>query len=214
MLQSSRCAHTIGLTGALASHTRHGSPRCSPARPWRGPAVRRPGPGLHRSARRPGQDLSVLPDAQSIGASRGMSGEGRRAELPPAGRQVGYEALGRAASIGVRGAAPAGRLGQSARASPSGGVASRGPAWLCRHRHRHRPGPPGPGAAIGLRPSAAARGERPGPAATPASASSPSEPRLLPPPGGRPAARAGRAAGTARLKGVAGGEVWRRSSGA
>ncbi|XP_030914083.1 STE20/SPS1-related proline-alanine-rich protein kinase [Geospiza fortis] len=34
------------------------------------------------SARRPGQDLAVLPEAQSIPASRGMSGEGRWPEQP------------------------------------------------------------------------------------------------------------------------------------
>lgn len=42
-----------------------------------------------RSARRAVRDLAALPDAQSIPASRGMSGEGRRPELPSAGRQVG-----------------------------------------------------------------------------------------------------------------------------
>lgn len=171
-----------------------------PRWPWRGPAVRRQGRGLHT--------LSPPPCAGPRGASR-------RTEHPSEPRDERGRAMARAAA-----GRHAGRLrGEGGERRGARGRFSLGPgapgdtASLCRRRTDAAWGR-GPRLRAGLHLSAAALGERPGPPATPASASSPSVPCLLPPPGGRPAARAGRAGGRARLKGVAGGEVWRRLSGA
>lgn len=136
----------------------------------------------------------------------------RAAASRPAGRLRGAGEGGE--HRGVRGRSRGAPPPERPRFSLGRGRSRQGQRLALPAPHRHRPGPPGPGTALGLRLSAAARGERPGPAATPASASSPSVPCLLPPPGGRPAARTGRAGGRAWLKGVAGGEVWRRSPGA
>lgn len=103
-------------------------PPSGAARPWRGPALRRQGRGLYT--------LCPLPWAGPRGASRGTEhpGEPRvergRAMARAAGRQVGYEVPGKAESPGVRGAAPAGRTCESARACRWGGGASGGTASL------------------------------------------------------------------------------------
>lgn len=203
--------------------------RCFPASPPRSVASFQPFPGPRAQPRRGpegappagpwpahaqlaalSQHLAALPAAESLTRSGGTSRERRWPEMQPAARQV-TSRWGRRRDPGVSGAElpfPP-RLPRGA----SAGEPALPPQAAAREGGDHRAlpaprtdtgrGPPGPTAALPL--PSAARGERPGPAAAPASASSPSVPCLLPPPGGRLRGEGGREG--ARPKGVAGREV-------
>lgn len=131
---------------------------------------------------------------RALPAGRGLHALNRAPAALPAARLADARGGGR-----QRAREPPGQRtpGESSGRSPRAGDArERSPAPSARR---------GPAAAARPPLGGAGRAERPGPAAAPASASSPSVPCLLPPPGGRLRGAGGREG--ARPKGVAGREV-------